>query len=108
MTPPKPLTAEETAAVEVAIAAGRLQRIPLGVYAEDTITPVPLAEQIRRSANAGKSRVAAHNRRIAQEAAARREKAARLSAKGLTRSEIAERLGVTRSVVSQYLGAVPA
>ena len=108
MTPPKPLTPAERAAVDAFIAAGRLQRIPLGVYADGVDTPMPLAAQIRPSANAGKNRAAAHNRRIAQEAVARREKAARLSAKGLTRAEIAERLGVTRSVVSQYLGAVSA
>ena len=59
MTPPKPLTDAERAAVDAFIAAGRLKRIPLGVYAECQVAPVPMREQIRRSANAGKRRARA-------------------------------------------------
>ena len=92
MTPPKPLTDAERAAVDAAIAAGRLKRIPLGVYAECAYTPVPMREQIRRGANAGKTR-----------AARRRFEALRLRAAGLTIPQIAARLSITPGSVYGYL-----
>ena len=51
MTPPKPLTPAERAAVDAFIAAGRLKRIPLGVYADGVDTPMPLAGVSRPSAS---------------------------------------------------------
>lgn len=92
MTPPKPLTDAERAAVDAFIAAGKLQRIPLGVYAECAHTPVPMREQIRRGANAGKTR-----------AARRRFEALRLRAAGLSVPQIAARLKVTPGSVYGYL-----
>jgi hypothetical protein len=103
MTPPKPLTPDERAAVDAAIAAGKLQRIPLGVYAEGVDNPVPLREQIRRQANAGKARVAALNTQTAKLATERRAAAQRLHGEGLTPQEIAGRLNVSRNVVYGYL-----